>query len=40
MDLLLALLESVGILLVVASSLAGFAASAAWAIALFIGKQS
>jgi len=40
MDLFLTLLESTGILLMVVLALTGFAASAAWALALFIGKQS
>lgn len=40
MELIFALLEDVGILVLIAVSLGGFAASVAWAFALFVGKQS
>jgi hypothetical protein len=40
MDLFLTLLESAATVLLIALSLGGFVASAAWALALFIGRRS
>jgi len=39
MDLFLTLLEAAAIMLLIALSLGGFAASAAWALVLFVGKN-
>ena len=40
MELIITLLQDVGIVLPIAVSLGGFVASLAWALTLFVGKQS
>ena len=40
MEFFFRLLEDVGVVILIAVSLGGFAASVAWAFALFVGKQS
>ena len=40
MELFFALLQDVGVVLLIAVSLGGFAASVVWAFTLFVGKQS
>lgn len=40
MELIFTLLEDLGIVILIAVSLGGFAASVAWALALFVGKES
>ena len=40
MELIITLLQDVGIVILIAVSLGGFAASVVWAFTLFVGKQS
>ena len=40
MEFFFRLLEDIGVVILIAVSLGGFAASVAWAFALFVGKQS
>ena len=40
MELIVRLLQDLGILILVAVALGGFAASVVWAFTLFVGKQS
>ena len=39
MELIITLLQDLGVVLLIAVSLGGFAASVAWAFTLFVGKQ-